>query len=561
MLIQMSIKNLATIEELNLEMQSGTSVITGETGAGKSILIDAIELGLGGRGTADLIREGSEKADISLHFDVSKIPFAESWLKNYELNTEKGECIIRRTITKEGRSRSYINGMPTTLQPLQEISELLVSIHGQHENQGLLKSNIQRDILDRYASHTHLLDRVKLLSEEHQQLVQKINNLQKLSSERRQRSELLKFQLLELDELNIQPNEFQLLDLEHKELAHADELLKQLSTTLNSLSQEEDQNALDMLNKALQSLETLNHLNPKVANWTESLKQGILLISDTEEEIRRYFEHVELDPKRLYEVEKRLSKLFDVARKYRVEPQELFDFHRKLQHEFLELESCDGRLASLTKQISELEINYHEAAQKLSKSRLKNAKKLADDITLLIRELALPHGEFHIHLEPETTFFFSPMGVEKVVFLIRTNIGQPLQLLAKVASGGELSRISLAIHLATAEQNTISTLIFDEVDVGIGGGTAEIVGKLLRRLGKTHQVICITHAPQVAAQGHHHLLVAKNIENNATFTRVQPLTVAEKVKELARMLGGVEITPTTLEHAQEMIGNVNLGSL
>lgn len=556
MLTQIQINNLATIHEVKLDISAGTTVITGETGAGKSILIDAIELALGDRATSDVVRTGQDKADISLTFDISKLPDARDWLKNYDLDNNNNECIIRRTINKDGRSRSYINGMPTTLQPLRELSELLISIHGQHEHQALLKSETQRALLDRFAGHIDLVDKVRALADEWNTFSNQISDLQKISNDRKQHSEFLKFQLQELEELNLTPDEFQTLDLEHKQLANSDELLQNITHALNSLADNEEQNAAHCLHQALQSIETVQRVDPKIENWVESIKNAIIHVSDAEDELRRYLDHVSLDPERLQMIEHRISLLFDMARKHKVAPQELFEHQQKLAKEYAELAGSDERLAELKQQLDMLEKHYHEVAHRLSQSRLKAAKKLADEITATIRELALPHAEFHVLFEMENFSHPLPHGMEKVIFEIKTNIGQDLLPLAKIASGGELSRISLAIHLATAEKHTIPSLVFDEVDVGIGGGTAEVVGRLIRRLGDSHQVFCITHAPQVAAQGHHHLRVEKHIQNDVTYSRIQILNQDEKVKELARMLGGMEITQKTLEHAKEMLDKV-----
>lgn len=556
MLTQIHISNLVTIQKAQLDFMLGTTVITGETGAGKSILIDAIELALGNRATSEMIRSGQEKAEISLCFDISKLPEARAWLNNYDLDNDSGECIIRRSINKEGRSRSFINDMPMTLQPLREFSELLINIHGQHEHQALLESNIQRNMLDRFAGHILLVDKVRALALEWQTLSNEVKELKKLSNEHSNREEFLHYQIKELEALNLTPEEFLTLDLEHKQLANSGELIENITHTLNCLAESEENNALHLLYKALQSLEAIQSVDPKIASWMEALNHCIIYISDTEDELHRYLESVDSDPNRLQIVEARMGKLFDIARKHKVEPAELFQLQKKLTAELSQLEKNDERLAQLRVELDALEKHYHEVAHKLSQSRLKAAKKLADQITETIHELALPHGEFHVLFEIEDFSHPSPNGMEKVIFEIKTNPGQPLLPLAKIASGGELSRISLAIHLATAGQHTIPILIFDEVDVGIGGGTAEIVGKLLRSIGASQQVLCVTHSPQVAAQGDHHLRVEKFTEKNTTFTRIKLLDNEEKINELARMLGGVEITKTTLEHAREMLEKI-----
>lgn len=552
MLTHIHISNLVTIQTLDLEFKNHTTVITGETGAGKSILIDAIELALGGRATSDIVRVGQEKAEIHISFDLTHLTNAKDWLKQYDLEHDS-ECIIRRTIHRDGRSRSYINGQPITLQPLREFSELLLQIHGQHEHQALLKSDFQRHLLDRFANHQLLVDTVYTLAEEWQILHKEILDLRHLTQERNARSEWLKFQLGEFEEVNLTQDEFQALDLEHKQLAHAGDLLQSINQALFVLADSEEANTIHTLNQAIQALEIVQNVSPKISLWLESLKNAVIQVSDIEDELRRYLDGVDLDPDRLQWLETRIGLIFDLARKHKVGPHELFDIQKKIAAEYNALETSDARLAELTSKLDILESQYYDHAKQLHESRCHAAKKLAHEITKIMQALSLPKAEFHILLEQDKVPHVTPYGLDKIIFQIKTNIGHTLQPLAKIASGGELSRVSLAIHMATALQHTTPTLIFDEVDVGIGGGTAEIVGKLLRRLGETHQVLCITHQPQVAALGHHHISVKKIEKNNTTHTQITFLDPDEKIQEIARMLGGVEVTQKTIEHAKEML--------
>ncbi|MDR3478568.1 MAG: DNA repair protein RecN [Gammaproteobacteria bacterium] len=556
MLTQIDISHLATIKDLHLELLPGTTVITGETGAGKSVLIDAIELALGSRATGDMVRAGQDKADVSISFDISRLNEAKAWLKNADMDADSGECIIRRTVHKDGRSRSYINGTPSTLQLLRELSDLLINIHGQHEHQALFKQDTQREMLDKYAGHLDSVTKVASLAKEWHTLAHTISTLKKSNDERSSRGDFLRFQLRELEELQLSADEFQTLEIEHKQLANSGELLQNVNLALHHLAEEENHNALSLLNHALDALESVQAFDPKITSWIENLKSVTIQLSDSESELRHYLENVDLDPDRLQWVEQRIGTLFDTARKHKVAPSELFDLQQRIATELAALDTSDERIAELELQLQDIEKNYLIAATKLSDSRKKSAKKLTQEITQIIHELSLPHGQFHVHFATDDVPRFAPFGLEKIVFHITTNLGQPLQPLAKVASGGELSRISLAIHMATAEQHTIPSLIFDEVDVGISGGTAEIVGKLLRRLGNTHQLLCITHLPQVAAQGEQHLLVEKRHEQNETYTQIRMLNTKEKINELARMLGGVEITKKTIEHAREMLEKV-----
>ncbi len=557
MLTEIHINNLITIPTLHLDINSGTTVITGETGAGKSILIDAIELALGSRASNDKIRPGQEKAEISICFDVSKLAEAKQWLDHYDLSHENNACILRRVMHQDGRSKSFINGMPTTLQPLRELGELLIQIHGQHEYHSLLKTDHQRKILDHYASHQHLLDTVNHLSDEWHSLNGQITQLRQRITERNARMTFLNFQLQELKELQLTQDEFQTLDLEHKQLAHAGELLQNLNSALNILTDHEENNALRSIHQALHALELVQQVDPKISDWIESLNAILIQISDTEDGLRHYLNTIEIDPSRLIWVEDRISLLFNMARKHKINPQELYDLQCRLAIELQALENSDLQLNELEQKLSTIEKQYHDNAIKLSKSRTKAAENLNIIITKTIHELSLSHAQFEVCLEADKTMSMSPHGVEKIIFRIKTNAGQTMQPLSKIASGGELSRVGLAIHLATADQYHTPTLIFDEVDVGIGGGTAEMVGKLLRKLGQSHQVLCITHQAQVAAKGHHHLRVAKMQSEHSTRTHVHALSQDEKTHELARMLGGVEITQTTLAHAKELIDTLS----
>lgn len=551
MLTHIQIQYLATIEDLNLDLAKGTTAITGETGAGKSILIDAIELALGARASSDFVRPGHDKADISILFDIKKLPEVQAWLQTYDLESDNKECVIRRVINKDGRSRSYINNFLTTNGPLRELSELLINIHGQHENQSLLKSDKQRDILDKYASHYSLVNNVFQLAEKFNALTKEFILLSKLTEERQQRSDFLKFQIDELAELKMTPDEFSNLDLEHKQLSHSDELIQNLNLAINLLSANDETNVMSVLNQIIHALENIKRVDAKINTWIDTLKNCIIQLSDTDEELQRYLGDVEIDPQRLLWLEDRISKLFNMARKHKISPNELCDLQNKLTQEFNDLANSDQRLATLQQEIDSTKQEYEIVAVKLTKSREKSAKKLLKEVNHFIHQLALPHAEFDILFEKENTV--SIHGAEKISFLIKTNQGLDFHPLAKIASGGELSRISLAIHTATAEQHTIPVLIFDEVDVGISGAVAEMVGTLLKKLGETHQVLCITHSPQVASKAHQHLLVEKLNVKNSTLTQIRVLTREEKIDELARMIGGVKMTEATLARAREMI--------
>ena len=555
MLTHIHIRDLATIEELHLHLQHGNTMITGETGAGKSIFIEAIEIALGGRASANLIRHGKEKAEISSCFDVTHFPKVITFLNDFDLSQENNECIIRRVITTDGRSRCYVNGSPSTVQHIKELGELLFHLHGQHEQQVLLKAENQRDMLDRYADHLPLAHDVKHLSDEWKAIDLQIKTLRAHSLGRAERSDYLRFQLDELQAMQLQPGEWQALEAEHHRLSHAEELLQHIQFVINDISDDETKNAISLLNHARKYLEAIQPMENKSHEWIRSLNSALIQLEDLESELKNYLECTELDPEKLQQVEKRVSDIFNLARKHKIKPEELLTLQTALESEFNSLNSSDENIVKLEEKKERIESEYKKIANQLSEQRTKAAVKFENEITTTIRSLSLPHGKFKVMLENETTAL-SPHGNEKIIFQIKTNPDQDLQPLAKVISGGELSRLSLAAHLALANRTTIPTLVFDEVDTGLSGATAEKIGKLLRKLGESYQVFCVTHQPQVAAYGHHHLLVEKYFIDNSTHTRLRLLDTKDKTVEIARMLGGEKITPTTLKHAKEVLDSV-----
>ncbi|MBX3709352.1 MAG: DNA repair protein RecN [Gammaproteobacteria bacterium] len=556
MLNQIHIRDLATIEELHLNLSTNCTMITGETGAGKSIFIEAIELALGGRASQNVIRPGKEKADISLSFDITNFPQVITYLKNYDLYQNTPECIIRRIITSDGRSRSYINGLPSTLQFVKELGELLFHLHSQHEQQVLLKVETQREMLDRFADHLPLTAAVKTFAEEWRILDQEIKNLREKISERYERADYLRFQLEELQAVKLEPDEWRAIEAEHHRLTHAEELMRSIQCAIDLIADNDTKNILSLLSDTRKMLESIHLLEPKVNEWTATLNTILIQLTDLESDLKNYLDNTELDPERLQFIEERVSQIFNLARKHKISPQELTTFKEQLISELQSIDSSNEDLMKLEDKKNQIAKSYIEHADQLSSSRKKAAEKLEKEISATIQHLSLPHGEFKIALERDDGTL--PLhGHEKIIFLIKTNPDQSLQPLAKVISGGELSRLSLAAHLALANQTTIPTLIFDEVDTGLSGATAEKIGRLLRKLGNSYQVFCITHQPQVAACGHHHVLVEKYFVDNSTHTRLRLLTADEKTREIARMLGGEKITEKTLEHAREVLqGNL-----
>lgn len=555
MLTQIHVRDLATIAELHLSLETGTTMITGETGAGKSIFIEAIELALGGRASPNMIRPGKDKADISLTFDITHFPHVIDRLTSLDLYAGSPECIIRRVMTSDGRSRSYVNGTPSTLQLIKELGELLFHLHGQYEQQVLFKAETQRDMLDRFADHLPLATEVKELAEKWRALTHQIRALRDKSHERASRTDYLRFQSDELTTLKLQPGEWENLEKEHHRLTHAEELMRNIQQALNHVAEDENHNLLSSINEVRKTFDAIHMVEPKAASWINTLQAAAIQLSDLESELKNYLEHTELDPQKLQWIEERVSQIFALSRKHKITPQELISLHEKLTTELKTLESCDENIQQLEAQQHEIAKKYQATANKLSTSRQKAAANLEKEITTIIRSLSLPHGQFQIHFETSSAKEndYSLHGNEKVVFTIKTNPDQLLQPIAKAISGGELSRLSLAAHLALANRITIPTLIFDEVDTGLSGATAEKIGKLLRKLGDSYQVFCVTHQPQVAACGHHHLLVEKYFETNSTHTSLRLLSAEEKTREIARMLGGEKITEKTLAHAREVL--------
>ncbi len=552
MLKHLYLRDFAIVDTLNIDLNHGLTVLTGETGAGKSIVIDALGLILGDRAESGLVRQGCERTEISASFDLDSTPPAAIWLASNELDNDD-ECLLRRTISAEGRSRGWINGTPVTLQQLRSLGELLVDIHGQHEHQSLLKRDQQRMLLDNFASHEKPLTGVRdayrkwqLLQDEREQLTH--------ASQHADRLELLRFQVDELDNLDLHPEETQALDTEYKRLANADRLVEGCQQVMNIL-QGDVTSVTSALTQGINILETLQSNDPSLTTINELLNSAAIQIDEAHSELRHYLDGLSVDPQRLQEINERLGLIHDIARKHRINARELPGHQSELRKELDNLEYAEQRLLTLDAEIDTAAANYHTAARKLSKSRLKYARTLGEQVTATMQPLGMPGSQFVINIEPQEKF--SVHGMDRIEFRVATNPKQPLKPLAKVASGGELSRISLAIQVITATDSRIPTLIFDEVDVGIGGGIAEIVGQKLRQLGATSQVLCVTHQPQVAAQGHIHLLINKSHQDESTNTQVELLNVEQRQHEIARMLGGLKITRQTLAHAQEMVQRAN----
>ncbi|MEE5154633.1 DNA repair protein RecN [Pseudomonas alliivorans] len=552
MLVHLSVHNYAIVEHLDLELDRGMSAITGETGAGKSIMLDALGLTLGDRADSGVVRPGADKADILATFDLEDIPEAQVWLKERDLDND-GPCILRRVITAEGRSRSYINGSPCPQGDLKALGELLIDIHSQHEHQSLLKTDTHRRLLDEYAGATDLARQVQLAAQRWRQTRQELERLSNSGDEQRARHQLLSYQLEELESLSLGENELEQLEQEHKNLTNAESLLSICRQVVEQCSESDSGNVLNALTASLHRLGSVNNSPTALSEATDLLSSAQIQVEEAVGELNRFLDHFDADPARLQQLEERLDAIYTLARKHRIQPNEVATMQQKLLDEIETLNANDESIERLEHEVQAFARHYQEKARELSDLRHTSSTRLASAVEQEIHRLGMPGGRFQIELKAIPGSEPHPHGLEHVELLVSANPGQPLKALAKVASGGELSRISLAIQVITAQTSRVPTLVFDEVDVGIGGPTAEIVGQLLRRLGERGQVMTVTHLPQVAAQGHQHLFVHKVRDNDATRTAVSKLTKAERIEEVARMLGGIDLTKESLAHAKKMV--------
>ena len=551
MLATLHIRDFVIIDELELELGPGMTTLTGETGAGKSILLDALGLLLGDRADASSVRHGAQRADISAGFDISSLDSARDWLERQSLDME-GECQLRRVIQREGRSRAYINGSPVPLQLLREFGERLVDIHGQHEHQSLMKRDLQRQLLDNHGGHGKLLGELADIHNDWKTTGAAIDAVLGAGQDRDSRLEFLRFQLQELDELAPEPGEAERLHEEHQRLSNAGQLLETCGTHIARLYDDE-QSAQSLISHALTDLEPLTRIDGTLKEASELINTALIQLEEGVDRLRDYQQRLELDPQRLQWLEQRLDALHKVAGKHRIKPEQLGEFQARLSDELATLEQADERLQALEEQRQQLQAQFDKVAAQLGRKRRKTAKQLSEQVTETMQALGMQGGRFAIEVSDAGKDSMSAHGRERIDFLVSANPGQPLQPLAKTASGGELSRISLAIQVVAASDTHIPTLIFDEVDSGVGGAVAETVGQQLKALGRYHQVLCVTHLPQVAAQAHQHLQVSKHTDQETTRTHIRALDEAERIEEIARMLGGKKITPSTRKHAQEML--------
>ena len=550
MLNHIYLKNFAIVEKLDLDLNSGMTALTGETGAGKSILIDAIGLVLGDRADSGVVRHGTDKAEITLSVDLEDTPSAKEWLIQQDLDDDE-QCILRRVISSSGKSRAWINGTPCNLGMLRQLGEQLVDIHGQHEHQSLMKKEMQRKMLDDFADNQHLLDKTKQCYVLWKSLADRLETLRNQNSEHQAKLDLLRFQTQELDEFNLEKNEALHLDEEHARLSNAGQLIDTTNNGLAQLYDSDEQSIYSAISDVIINIEETRKIDKQLQEPLEMLSNAQILIQEATDSLRRYQESIELDPERLNWVNSRLSSLHELSRKHQTSAEGLFNKWQELHKQLSELGSDEYDIEQLEINLLASEEKYKNITRQLSKTREKAAKKLSSGVTTEMQGLGMDGGVFAISLEASD--HFSAHGIDIIEFKVSANPGQPLMPLVKVASGGELSRISLAIQMIATQRVSLPTLIFDEVDSGIGGGVAETVGQQLRRLGENRQVLCVTHLSQVASQAHNHYKVTKVKNESTTSTGMLILDEKQRVDEIARMMGGIEITHSTLNLAKEML--------
>lgn len=555
MLKFLSIRDFVIVSSLELDFSSGFTALTGETGAGKSILIDALSLALGERSDVAMVRNGCERAEIAAGFDIAALPHLQAWLLEQDLAGDEGMCLLRRVLDAGGRSRGFINGRSATLQQMREAGEQLLDIHGQHAHQSLVRPDAQRMLLDGYAGMTADAEKVATLYRDWQVLrrrrISLSENAEAVAAER----ELLQFQRDELEGLGFSAAEWQELQADYARLAHAASLLEAAAFGIETLS-EADNACLVQLNALMARLRDGMAHDASLVETLRMLESAQAELQEAVYALRHYHQRLDADPQRLHEQEQRIQGVMDAARKHRIAPEQLDEALQRILARLAEL-GGDADLAALEQQEKSAQQSYLTAAQKLTVARKKAADKLAREITAAMQTLAMQGGSFAVALLPldqDDAIRGNAYGLETIEFQVAANPGVPVRSLAKVASGGELSRISLAIQVAASQVASVPTLIFDEVDSGIGGRVAEIVGHLLKKLGKDYQVLCVTHLPQVAAAADHQWQVSKALENGVTLSHITVLDGGQRIEEIARMLGGVKITDTTRKHAAEMLG-------
>jgi DNA repair protein RecN (Recombination protein N) len=558
-LTHIQIRDFAIIDAVELELGPGMTVLTGETGAGKSILVDALLLASGGRAGAEVVRHGAERAEVAATFSVeSNIP-ALAWLTEQSIEHD-GECVLRRVVGADGRSRAYVNGQSLSVQAVRQLGETLLEIHGQMEYQSLVRSAAQRELLDRSGEHELLATTVTeqwtalaTLQAEHERTAASVQ-------ERQSRLELLTYHLRELEALDLKEGEAEELLAERQRLSQRGRLASGAREIVQLLRDAEEMNAEHAVSRALGIARALSDVDARLGLIAKLIDESLIALREGVEATERYESQLDADPSRQEWVEDRLAAIESLARKHRTEPAGLRSTQAELTVERVRLESLETSLDQLSTLLAAKRKDFSAATARLTAARLKAAKALGQRVTTLMQTLGMPGGQFEVAVTPLAETAAGAHGADAVEFLVTANPGQPPRALARVASGGELSRISLAIQVAAAQKDSLPCLVFDEVDAGVGGGVAEIVGRQLRALGDSAQVLCVTHLPQVASQSHAHVKVAKLTDGRTTRTSLHLLTPAERVEEVARMLGGLDVTTKARAHAAEMLRAPAAGS-
>ena len=552
MLKSLQVRDFAIVDRIAVDFGAGMTVLTGETGAGKSILVDALGLVLGERGSAQAVRNGARRAEFSAEFDVSNLEEASAWLEDNALD-EDGTCLVRRVIGSDGRSRAFVNGNAVTMQQLQTLGDYLLDIHGQHFHQSLGRKSVQRDLLDHFGGLRDLCSQTETAYRAWKSLRDRLDRLQAAETDRSSRLDLLQFQRSELEALDLEPDEPARLLTERQKLQHGGRLLQGVSAAVDQLTDSEETNASHMLAEARRAIDAIAEFDAALEPVIELLDTASIQITEAGEILRRYGESVDLDPARRDWVEERLDAIQAIARKHRVQADDLPELLSRIQAEHDELSQAEQRGAALEKELAATRKAYAQLAEQLSAKRQAAAQRFSSAVTEVMQSLGMPGGQFEAALERLPEDELRPWGIDGIEFLISANPGQPLLPMSKIASGGELSRMGLAIQVVASDGSPIPTMVFDEVDSGVGGRVAEMVGRHLSELGAHRQVLCVTHLPQVASMADRHFRVSKVTDGKATRTGISQLGKDERIEELARMLGGVEITQKTLDHAAEML--------
>ena len=550
MLRSLQIRNFAIIDEIDITFNDDMTVLTGETGAGKSILIDALSLVLGERGSSNLIRNKEKRAEYTAEFEITNNSHALNWLIEKSLDNEN-ECILRRTISPDGKSRSFINGNTVNLQSLKSLGDLLVDIHGQHFHQSLCKKNVQRDLLDHFGGLSVTKNKIKRIFNEWKELSDQLSKMIEGNTNKEDRIDLLSFQLKELDELALKPGEYDSLNSEFKKISNIEKINKGINSLIDCLQSNEITNVEQMLNDSIKNIDMLATFDNSLEETKNLLSEAEINVSEAIGNLSRYGESIDYDNQKSREIEERINTIISLSRKHRVDPDELIDTKIQIEKELSELNNSQTSIDMVKRHLSDLRKKYDDLASELTKKRSDSAKKLSRLVANSMNELGMADGIFKAEITASNNI--SQHGVDDITFYISANPGQKPQPLSNVASGGELSRMSLAIQVITSNGTNIPTMIFDEVDSGIGGAIAEVVGNKLKDLGQDKQVLCVTHLAQVASKGKSHIRINKLTDNKKTKIYATQLNSDERIEEIARMIGGIELTEKTREYAKEML--------